>query len=175
MNKIIRRSVLNQITEQYLQFKGKQLLNGQIVTPNNNIGYVTFLSETQHVSSLSNQYYQLPKDCYDSTLSFDQAVDVVRTKRQKQDQKFGVDKPQSLAGFMLILQHKINEATHNWYQGNIETNDPLSSIVDIAAVAIACIEKYGDKGNTISTNDTIVSSESPNKVTLVNGPTIVVE
>jgi hypothetical protein len=70
-----------------------------------------------------------------------------------QDNKWGAGKSQSLAGYLLILQHEINEAINGWMKNSDGRNTPLAEVVQVAAVAIRCLEKYGTKGNARSTKD----------------------
>lgn len=70
-----------------------------------------------------------------------------------QNQKWGENKPQSLAGFLLILEAELNEAKEGWMK-NIHGRDScLSEIKQVAATAIQCLIRYGTSGCAISTND----------------------
>lgn len=70
-----------------------------------------------------------------------------------QDNKFGFEKPQSLPGFIIILENEIAEAKHGWTKDLPDRSSPLHEIVQVAAVAIQCLMRYGTVGNTLSTND----------------------
>lgn len=70
-----------------------------------------------------------------------------------QDSKWGAGRPQSLAGYLLILQHEINEAINGWMKNAEGRHAPLAEVVQVAAVAIRALEDYGTKGNARSTRD----------------------
>lgn len=70
-----------------------------------------------------------------------------------QDRKWGAGRPQSLAGYLLILQHEINEAINGWMKNADGRHAPLAEVVQVAAVAIRCLEDYGTKGNARPTPD----------------------
>lgn len=70
-----------------------------------------------------------------------------------QDSKWGAGKSQSLAGYLLILQREIDEAINGWMKNSDGRNAPLAEVVQVAAVAIRCLEEYGTKGNARSTRD----------------------
>jgi hypothetical protein len=65
----------------------------------------------------------------------------------------GPGRPQSLAGYLLILQHEVNEAINGWMKNADGRHAPLAEVVQVAAVAIRCLEDYGTKGNARSTPD----------------------
>lgn len=65
-------------------------------------------------------------------------------ERNRQNEKFGKDKQQSLPGFIVILENEIAEAKHAWTKnitGKHQT--PCEEILQVAATAVACLEKYG--------------------------------
>lgn len=171
MAKIFRRSILKQMSDAYDRFLDGTLLNAQLRTPSGKKAYVSFLSEQQRVPALDHQYEVLPAECYGSTLSFEEAVEAVRTERQYQDQKYGDQRPQSLPGYLLIMQREINEAIDGWIKDEKGRDSTLSEVVQVAATAIACIERYGDVGTAIPTND-VPYSQKMEKVTLTEGPTL---
>ncbi len=73
-----------------------------------------------------------------------------------QEKKYGKDKEQGLAGYLLIMQNELEEAIKGWNKGVTEGRDsPLAEIVQVADVAIKCLETYGVVENTLSTNDKI--------------------
>jgi len=82
-------------------------------------------------------------------LTFDEVVELIRAERLRQDIKWGtIDvKNQSCAGHLMTLQAELDEAKHGW-QKNVEgKHSALSEIVQVAAVAFACLEQYGAEGN----------------------------
>jgi len=84
-----------------------------------------------------------------------QAIDL---ERLRQDKKFGQDKQQSVAGFLLALESELQEAKEGWIKGKIDKHAPLNEILQIAAVAIACLEKYGVSGNVVTADDQYVGT-----------------
>lgn len=82
------------------------------------------------------------------------AIDIERTFQQN---KYGPDKRQSLAGYLLILRRELAEAEEGWMKSiDKGRNSPLAEITQIAAVAVACLEVYGIEGNT-----TVTRTDSP--------------
>jgi len=81
-----------------------------------------------------------------------EVYEAIDAERQYQMEKFG-DKPQSLPGFIAILRSELNEAEVGWIKNKTGRNSPLAEIIQIAAVAVACAEKYGTRGNTFNTDD----------------------
>ena len=82
-------------------------------------------------------------------LTFEQAVEIVKQEREHQDNKWGKDKKQSVAGHLLILESELWEAKLGWIKNIPERHSALAEIVQIAAVAIACLEEHGDVGNPL--------------------------
>lgn len=79
----------------------------------------------------------------------------ISKERIYQDRKWGAEKPQSVPGFLLIMRKELEEAEKAWLKnvrGDRQT--VLEEIVQVAATAVACLEKYGVEGNTVSVNDT---------------------
>lgn len=83
----------------------------------------------------------------------------INDERQHQINKFGADKQQSLAGFLLIIESELEEAKRGWIKDNQGRNSPLHEIVQIAATCVACLEKYGVIGNTLSTDDRPIAAD----------------
>ena len=86
-------------------------------------------------------------------LSMDAVFEAIAQERKKQDLKWGVDKPQSLAGYLLVIQRELDEAVEGWNKDLPGKSAPLNELVQVAAVAVACLQRYGTTGSTISTND----------------------
>lgn len=151
---IIRKSVYDQLRVSELAYiKGTGPLNAQVVMPSGKYAYATWLNTKQHCPQLDNQLDLLPAECYGATLSFEEAVADVREERDHQIKKYK-DQPQSLPGFLLILQQEIKEAVDGWMSGvNTGRDSPLHEVRQIAATAIACLERYGSTGITVNTND----------------------
>lgn len=174
-NQILRRSVINQISTNYTDWKlGTGSITSQVIAPCGKIAYTTFLNENRRIDGLDHQYKVYPQSCYGTTFSFDEAVEVVRKEREYQEQKWGKDRPQSLAGFLLILQKEVNEAVDGWMKNSDGRDSPLNEVVQVAATALACIERYGETGNTINVNDIAVLPQQPEHVhvELKEGPTV---
>src|SRR4051794_15551375 len=87
------------------------------------------------------------------TRKFREPLGALHRELEHQRQKGGKDKPQSLPGFLLILKSELAEAKHGWMKNLVGRNSPLSEVVQIAAVAIACLARYGTDGSAIATND----------------------
>lgn len=79
----------------------------------------------------------------------------IENERNYQSEKWGRDKQQSLLGFITIMRKELQEAEDGWYDAIASgRNSPLNEIVQVAATAVACLEKYGIEGNVISRDDT---------------------
>lgn len=83
----------------------------------------------------------------------DAVIRAIKEEIFYQDNKFGFEKPQSLPGFIVILENEIAEAKQGWTKDLPGRSSPLHEITQVAAVAIQCLMRYGTEGNTISTND----------------------
>jgi NTP pyrophosphatase (non-canonical NTP hydrolase) len=79
--------------------------------------------------------------------------EAIEKELEHQQQKWGKDKQQSLAGYLLILQYEINEAVDGWMKNKGERNSSLQEIVQVVATGVACLDFYGVEGNALSTND----------------------
>lgn len=95
----------------------------------------------------------LPDFCYDATLSMPQVFEAISKERERQDFIWGPNKPQSLPGFLIVLEKELAEAKEAWVKSVTGDHAPLNEIVQIAATAVACLEKYGVTGSAIATND----------------------
>lgn len=87
--------------------------------------------------------------------SFDQVMRVIATERAYQDSKWGKDKKQSVAGYLTIMRKELSEAEDGWLMGDrAEGRDSaLAEIVQVAAVAVRCLQHYGTEGISITQND----------------------
>jgi hypothetical protein len=86
-------------------------------------------------------------------LTKQQVFDKIITERAYQDRKWGADKPQSLPGYLLILQREVQEAIDGWMKDSSGRDAPLNEILQVAAVAVACLEQYGTEGSATPTLD----------------------
>ena len=82
-------------------------------------------------------------------MTFEQAVESVKTERDYQDAKWGTleEKNQSVAGYLVILEKELEEAKNGWIKNTEGKHSALAEIRQIAAVAIACIQQHGVDGN----------------------------
>lgn len=119
-----------------------------ITTPNGS-QFVVEIRGENIVTDLS----LLPEDCYDAVLSMPEVFDSIVKERKHQDDKWGPNKPQSLPGFLIILERELQEAKDAWLKNVEGEHAALNEIVQIAATAVACLEKYGVTGSAIATND----------------------
>lgn len=94
----------------------------------------------------------------ENKLTRKQVFAAIVKERDRQDTKFGVDKQQSVAGFLLVLEAELQEAKDGWIKGKIDKHAPLNEILQIAAVAVACLEKYGVSGNVVTADDQYVGT-----------------
>ena len=85
------------------------------------------------------------------TLSFDTVVLAISKERERQDEKWGSleVKQQSVAGYLLILEAEIAEAKAGWMKNIEGRHSALAEIVQIAAVAVACLQQHGVTGNPL--------------------------
>lgn len=88
-----------------------------------------------------------------NVLTMNQVFEAIRVERQKQDEKWGKDKPQSLAGYMLVIRKELEEAEDGWLKDLPGKSAPLNELVQVAAVAVAALERYGNTGNVTCTDD----------------------
>ena len=86
-------------------------------------------------------------------MTMEQVFDAIAHERQRQDLKWGADKQQSLPGYLLVVESELNEAKEGWVKNLINKHAPLSEVLQIAAVCVACMERYGVEGSAIATDD----------------------
>lgn len=95
----------------------------------------------------------LPDCCYVGGAAQKTAFEAIAQERKNQEDKWGENKPQSLPGYLMILESELNEAKLGWIKNLDGKSAPLNEIVQLAAVAVACLERYGVTGSAIATND----------------------
>lgn len=83
----------------------------------------------------------------------EQVYNAINEERYHQELKYGKDREQSLAGFLLIMESELNEAKLGWIKNSFGRSATLNEIVQLAAVCVACLEKYGLTGSAASTDD----------------------
>lgn len=83
------------------------------------------------------------------TLTQHQAITFVIAEREHQDRKWGSleERSQSLPGFIAVVEAETAEAKAGWIKNVQGNHSALSELVQVAATAIAAIEKYGAEGN----------------------------
>ncbi len=82
-------------------------------------------------------------------MTFEEVVASVKEEREFQDKKWGPldERAQSIAGFILVLKAELDEAEAGWIKNVQGKHSALAEIRQVAAAAIACLEKYGIEGN----------------------------
>jgi hypothetical protein len=85
--------------------------------------------------------------------------DAIAIERNRQLEKWGVHKAQSLAYYLLIIERLVEEAKEGWNHDLPGKKAPLNVLVEVAAVCTAALEQYGTTGNTISKSDVPVPQE----------------
>jgi hypothetical protein len=95
----------------------------------------------------------LPQCCFHSLISKREVYEAITKEREYQDTKFGKYKEQSLPGFLVVLKNELDEAFLGWAKNSTGRSSALHEILQVAATAVACLEKYGVEGSAIATND----------------------
>lgn len=88
-------------------------------------------------------------------LTQEQVFEAIKAEREHQKRKYGADKQQSIPGFLLVLEQELQEAKDGWIKNVSGRDSVLSEVVQVAAVAFACLEKYGITGSAFATDDII--------------------
>lgn len=84
----------------------------------------------------------------------EETLSAIHKELNYQAQKYGVNKEQSLPGFLIIMQKELDEAIDAW--NNNDTRDrqtPLEEVTQVVTTGIACLNKYGTKGSAVATDD----------------------
>jgi hypothetical protein len=77
----------------------------------------------------------------------------IDAERAHQAAKYGPRKEQSLPGFLLILRKELEEAELAWQKGGEGRNSAMAEVLQVAAVAVAALEKYGLTGCPRASDD----------------------
>lgn len=93
------------------------------------------------------------------TLTTAPVTQAILTERAYQDRKFGKDKPQSLPGWLIIMENELIEAKAGWTKNSLGRHSALHEIVQLTACALRCLEFYGTEGTARATNDEPDSSQ----------------
>lgn len=80
-------------------------------------------------------------------MTTDEVFELIKREREYQNKKWGRDRTQSIPGFIAVIEGELNEAKHGWLKNVPAKHSSLSEILQIAAVAVACIEEHGAEGN----------------------------
>ena len=80
-------------------------------------------------------------------LTMDDVFDLIRSERERQNAKWGVDKEQSCAGFLLVLESELAEAKAGWTKNVEGKHAAMREIIQLAAVAVAALQQHGPEGN----------------------------
>ena len=86
-------------------------------------------------------------------ISFERVIESIKAEREHQESKWGKDDPQSIAGFLIIIQKELDEAFDGWNKNLPGKSACMNELVQVAATAIAALERYGVTGTPISTDD----------------------
>lgn len=81
--------------------------------------------------------------------SLEEVGEKIEEERIRQDKKWGSleEKQQSIAGYLLILRKELEEAENGWMKNVQGKHSALSEILQIATVAVACLQQHGFEGN----------------------------
>lgn len=88
-----------------------------------------------------------------NVLTRQEVYDAIDAERLHQEIKWGMDKPQSLPGFLLVIENELAEAKEGWCKNLQGKSAPLNELVQVAAVCVAALERYGTTGSATSAND----------------------
>jgi hypothetical protein len=157
-HRLLKNSVVIELEKTKLWFNDpvNARMTARIITLPDHTDYVI---EREHVFSIPYNLLLLPDCCYVGNIEQVKVFEAIAQERKNQDDKWGENKPQSLPGFLIILESELDEAKKGWAKNLDGKSAPLNEIVQLAAVAVACLEKYGTKGSAISTNDIHNSEE----------------
>jgi hypothetical protein len=82
-------------------------------------------------------------------LTMEQVFELIKNERIHQDNKWGTidERSHEIAGWLLILRKELEEAEIGWCKNLEGKHSSLRELVQVAAVAIACLQQYGSEGN----------------------------
>jgi len=84
----------------------------------------------------------------------------IAEERQMQDKRWGAGKPQSLPGYLVLIEAELAEAKFGWCKNMPGKSAPLNELVQLGALVVACLERYGVEGSARATNDVQDCAES---------------
>lgn len=82
-------------------------------------------------------------------MTIEEVFEEIKKERAYQENKWGnfEQHPQSLPGYLLIMKKELEEAENGWMKNSTGRNHVLHEILQVAAVAIACLEEHGNKSS----------------------------
>jgi hypothetical protein len=101
-------------------------------------------------------------------IQFARVSQAILDEMRNQDIKFGVDKEQSLPGYMLLIRKELEEAENGWTKSLNDKHACLNELVQVAALTMRALMTYGTTGCAISTNDKSVTQTVSNRTQYYN-------
>ncbi len=82
-------------------------------------------------------------------MTFEEVIQCIKKERDYQDEKWGSldEREQSIPGYMLVLKKELVEAEDGWCKNVQGKHSSLAELIQVAAVAIACLQQHGIEGN----------------------------
>ncbi|WP_347990086.1 hypothetical protein [Methylomonas sp. AM2-LC] len=82
-------------------------------------------------------------------LTIESVFDLLIKERQRQDAKWGMlaDKDQSLAGFLIVMRSKLDDAGFAWMNNSQGDESTLAELLKAVATGVAALQQYGVIGN----------------------------
>lgn len=83
-----------------------------------------------------------------------EVLSAILEELQHQDYKWGANKQQSYAGYLLVIESELAEAKAGWMKSIQEgRHSTLAELVQVAATAIRALNAYGTEGCPVALND----------------------
>lgn len=95
----------------------------------------------QYVQAKSNPFQDSP------------VIAALKQELEYQNDKWGKEKQQSLAGYLLIAEKELREAIEGWNKNHAGRDSCLSECIQVMAVLFRCCSTYGVTGVTVSSSD----------------------
>lgn len=135
-----------------------QQIEEALTHPRNTMFPITYRNMTSILDTSSSLAFErsveaFPDQWFVNTCPRTKVYEALDGERQYQDAKWGEGKPQSLPGFLLVMQAELDEAIEGWQKNKTGRHAPLNEVVQLAATAVACLERYGTTGSALSTDD----------------------
>lgn len=74
-------------------------------------------------------------------------------ERTKQHGKWGEHRPQSLAGYIILIEKELAEAKEGYAKDVRGAHSAINELWQVAYLAIDCLERYGSQDYVETTND----------------------